>query len=107
VGTYYQQVSVRAITPECEFSYTFKKIDLSAEMTFKFIVLPDREPEVQGQLVALDTLNFVEAQSIDLNALEFATVRLVQQSDGSYQFKSPDQEYTCVTLENTNLGDFQ
>jgi hypothetical protein len=45
-------------------------------VTFEFIVVPDNEPEMQGTLVDLDSIDFTEPQTITLAADSYLTVRL-------------------------------
>jgi hypothetical protein len=50
-GTYYQQVTVKASTPDCKFSYTFRMTPENPVvhfLTFDFVVWPIRDLPVEG-----------------------------------------------------------
>jgi len=75
-GIYFQQIQVRAATPNCKFALKFEKIDKSASLTFNFSVWPKAEPEVQGEMYNLDKAVWTVQQSVTIEAKNFLTVRL-------------------------------
>jgi len=68
--------------------------------------MPAAQPESQGELILLDSLDFSSEQSVDIEADAFVTVRLVETATAGFGWEAPDQVWQCVTLESTNLGDF-
>jgi hypothetical protein len=103
---YYQQVSLKAISPNCRWSYKLDHSDGVSHIAFDFIVWPEKEAPVNGTLVALDTLDFSQLQLVDLKANAYLTVRLVETATSDFAWKKPDYAFKCVDLVSENYGNF-
>jgi hypothetical protein len=103
---YYQQVSLKAITPNCRWSYKLDHSDGVSHIAFNFIVWPEKEAPVNGTLVALDTLDFSKLQVVNLKANAYLTVRLVETVTSDFAWLKPTHDWKCVELVNENYGAF-
>jgi len=90
VGTYYQQISFKAKTTDCRYSYTFTKIDQSSSLNFNFVVWPKRDPPVEGKLVDLSKLDWAVTNSFELQKDELITFRAIEKQTGGFTWEKPE-----------------
>jgi len=107
-GTYYQQIVLKAKTPDCKLSTSFKKLDETSSLNFNFIVWATRVPPVEGKLVELDTLDWdmTPAQFFEMQKNELITFRANEKPEGGFAWEAPAGKFVCVELVTTNLGNF-
>jgi len=112
MNQYYQQVSLKANTPDCRWSVTFldahslAEADLIPYVAFEFIVLPLRDPPVEGELLLLNDLDLSAGYEVNLHSNDFLTVRVIETEYG-FKWAAPIQEWKCVDLISSNYGDFK
>jgi hypothetical protein len=103
-GTYYQQFTMRASTPDCSWMYTFQTADTANEdtMTFHFLVNPVREPPVEGTLYVLNDIDWVATPTptYEVNAGDLLTIRvLADPLNGGFKWNKPAADFTWACFE--------
>jgi hypothetical protein len=113
----YRQVSFNVISADCVYEYVRYEVNAAGDInpdvneTLKVSVWPMGEPSHDGKLVDLDA----EAPGpiiLDLYSGTFFTTRTSEKAtyrEGYPWFNLTEQEVadlTCVTLENSNLGNY-
>lgn len=89
----YQQVSLKATTPDCRWSYTLLNEEQDKKVTFEFIVWPMREPTHEGTLVVLDSLDWNAVPHIPMAAGEVVTIRLTETADKGFGWERPTHDW--------------
>jgi hypothetical protein len=102
---YYQQVTLKAITPNCRWSYRLESEDKTQWIVAEFIVAPEKQPTAQGELVLLDQLDFTQEVKFDFAAETFITVRGVETATG-FGWEEPTQAFKCLKLVDKNFEGF-